>query len=302
MAYNTFEVSDFSGNLIEHFRFLVAATEYLYTSAPTTQTITTGTADQNATYTATPIRLGELEHVADHGDFTISIVVPRDNPIADLFKQYVPDQGVQVWVYRKHSSDTEVTTWFAGEVIECSWSESEATLTCQPNIGKVRRLGLWQRWQPTCNLQVYSTRCGVNPADFVDSVTVSAISGLTITVTGMAVVADGYYNGGYLTDASGTKRHIETHVGNDLTLLMDLDGLGVSDVVDITAGCDGQHTTCRTKFFPSGGSLVAGTGNIRNFMGFFTTPDRNIFTQGLGAGTPASTSSGGSGGFFGGGS
>jgi uncharacterized phage protein (TIGR02218 family) len=302
LAYNTVEISEFSGQLAEHFRFLVGATEYLYTSAPTTQTLTTGTADQNGTYTPTPIRLGELEHVSDHGDFTIPIIVPRDNPIADLFKSYVPDEGVQVWVYRKHVSDTEITTWFAGEVLDCTWKESEATLTCQPNIGKMKRLGLWMRWQPPCNLQVYSTRCGVDPADFTDTVTVSAVIGLTITVTGMPVVADGYYNGGYITDAAGVKRHIELHVGADLTLLLDLDGLAVSDTIDITAGCDGQHTTCRSKFFPSGGSFVSGTGNILNFLGFFTTPDRNIFTQGLGAGQPGEVSGGSGGGFFGGGS
>lgn len=282
MSYSSVEISEYSGNLIEHFRFLVDATEYLYTSAPVDQTLTTGTADQNGTYTATPISLSGLEHVSDHGDFTLQITVPRDNPVADLFKAYVPDAGVQVWVYRKHTSDTEITTWLAGEVLDCQWRESEAVLTVQPNIGKMKRLGLSKRWQPQCNLQVYSTRCGVDPADFTDTVTVSAISGLDVTVTGMPVVADGYYNGGYVTDASGTKRHIELHVGSVLTLLLDLDGLAVSDSLDITAGCDGQHTTCRSTFFPSGGSLVVGTGNILNFLGFFTTPDRNIFKDGLG--------------------
>ena len=303
MSFSAVEISEYSGNPIEYYRFLVGATEYLYTSAPVAQTLTTGTAEQNGTYTPTPISLGGLEHVSDHGDFTIPINVPRDNPVADLFRGYVPDEGVQVWVYRKHTSDDEVTTWFAGEVLDCQWKESQAVLKCQPNIGKMKQLGLWMRWQPTCNLQVYSTRCGVNPADFTDSVTISAVNGLTITVTGMPAVADGYYNGGYITDANGTKRHIELHVGNDLTLLLALTGLAVSDVIDITAGCDGQHTTCRERFFPSGGSFVAGVGNIRNFLGFFTSPDRNPFTQGFGTGTPGTSGeSSGGGGFFGGGS
>lgn len=304
MAYNTVEISEYLGRLTEYFRFLVGTTEYLYTGAGEALTLSTGTAEQNGSYTATPISLTNLEHTRSHGDFTVSISVPRDNPIAQLFKAYVPDSGVQVWVYRKHESDNEITTWFAGEVLSCEWKESEAVLVCQPNVGKLSRLGLWQRWQPTCNLQVYSTRCGVAPADFTDSVTVTAINGLTITVSGMPSVADGYYNGGYITDASGTKRHIELHAGNDLTLLLDLDGLAVSDTIDLTAGCDGQHTTCRTKFFPSGGSLVSGVGNIRNFLGFFTSPDRNIFKDGLGTGASAGSSSSGSGlgGIFGGGS
>lgn len=300
MPYDAVEISQYTANLVEHFRFL-AGTEYLWTSAPTDQTLTTGTADQNGVYIATPIALSNLEHVRDLGDFTLQITVPRDNTVANLFRAYVPDDGVQVWVYRKHQSDNEITTWFAGDVLSCEWKESQAVLTCQPNIGKMKRLGLWMRWQPTCNLQVYSTRCGVDPDDFTDSVTITAIDGLTITVSGMPAVADGYYNGGYVTDASGTKRHIEMHVGDDLTLMLDLAGLAVTDTVSLTAGCDGQQTTCRSKFFPAGGSLVAGIGNIRNFLGFFTSPDRNIFKDGLGASASSGTITG-SGGFSAGGS
>lgn len=292
MAFNTVEISEFTGNLVEHFRFLAGSTEYLWTSAPADQTLSTGTADQNGTYAATPIALSNLEHVRDLGDFTLQITVPRDNAVASLFRAYVPDNGVQVWVYRKHQSDNEITTWFAGDVISCEWKESIAVLNCQPNIGKMKRLGLWMRWQPTCNLQVYSTRCGVDPDDFTEDVTITAIDGLTITVSGMPTVDDGYYNGGYVY-FDGMKRHIEWHEGDELTLLLDLDDLAVSDTVAITAGCDGQHTTCREKFFPAGGSLVEGIGNIRNHLGFFTSPDRNIFKDGLGTGGAGTTDGGG---------
>lgn len=301
MAFTDVEVSTYLSDLVEYFRMLAGGTEYLFTSGNQALTLTTGTADQNGTYTATPISLTNLEHTRSHGDFTVSISVPRDNTIAQLFRAYIPDDGVQVWVYRKHESDNEVTTWFAGEVLSCEWKESEAILVCQPNVGKMGRLGLWMRWQPTCNLQVYSTRCGVDPADFTDSVTITVINGLTITVSGMPAVADGWYNGGYVTDSNGTKRHIEMHVGNDLTLLLDLNGLAVSDTISITKGCDGQHTTCRNEFFPAGGSLVPGVGNIRNALAFFTSPDRNIFKDGLGTGASAGAADGGiSGGAFGG--
>lgn len=292
MSFNAVEQSSHLANLVEHFRFLVGVDEYLYTSAPTDQVLSTGTADQNGTYEAVPIALSNLEHVRDLGDFTVQITVPRDNEIAQLFRAYVPDAGVQVWVYRKHRSDDEVTTWFAGEVLSCDWKESVGILNCQPNIGKIKRLGLWARWQPTCNLQVYSTRCGVDPADFTDEVEVTAIDGLTITVSGMPDVADGWYNGGYVY-FDGMRRHIEWHEGDELTLLLDLNALAVSDTVSITAGCDGDHTTCREKFFPAGEEFEEGIGNIRNFLGFFSTPDRNIFKDGLGTGGASASSDSG---------
>ena len=281
MSFNAVEITAHSGIPAEYYRIELAdGTIYRYTGRPVNTTLSTGDADIDGTYTATPISLSEVEHTRDVTSLRVGVTVPRDNAVAALFQSYIPDGSVTITIYREHDSDPEVIAWMTGTIRSCDWQESTAKLIVEPTLTKVRRLGLRQRFQPICNLELYGTRCGVSRTDFDSSVTVSAVSGVNVTVTGMPVVSDGYYNGGYMQKADGSKRFITVHAGAVLTLMLPFDGLAVSDAVTIFAGCDRTQTTCRTKFFPSGGSLVAGTGNIRNFFGFFTLPGRNPFTQG----------------------
>jgi len=297
VSFNSVEISEHGGRPSEYFRIELDGTVYRYTNRPLTTTLSTGDAEIDGTYTATSISLSEIEHARDLSSLRVGVTVPRDNAVAALFQSYLPDAAALIAIYRKHESDSEVIAWMTGTIRSCDWQESTAKLVVEPTLSKVRRLGLRQRFQPVCNLELYGTRCGVNRNDFKTAVTVSAIDGATITVTGMPSVAAGYYNGGYVQTADGSRRFIMEHDGADLTLLLSLEDLAVSDTLDIYAGCDRTQTTCRTKFYPSGGSLVAGVGNIRNYFGFFTLPGRNPFTQGgLTAGGPtgfASIDSGG---------
>lgn len=280
MSFNSVEISAFTGALSEYYRIELDGTVYRYTNRPVNTTLSTGDADIDGTYTATPISLSEVEHSRDLSSLRVAVTVPRDNTVAAFFRSYIPDGQVTITIYRKHESDSEVIAWMIGTIRSCDWQESTAKLIVEPTLAKVRRLGLYQRFQPVCNLELYGTRCGVNRNDFKTTVTVTDIDGDVITVSGMPVVADDYYNGGYVQDADGSRRFITDHAGSDLTLLLTFEDLAVSDTVDIYPGCDRTQTTCRTKFYPSGGSLVAGIGNIRNYFGFFTLPGRNPFTQG----------------------
>lgn len=271
MSFEAVEISESAGELVQYFKFTVGATVYRWNSSARTLTIPDGS------YTAHPIALSEPEHGRDSSSMRVRISVPRDNAVALLFRSAIPDTQIPVTVSMKHTSDAEVVGAWSGTVLSCEWRESEASLLCELNLAKMKRLGLRQRFQPTCNLETYSTRCGLNRNDYKSSVTVSAVSGLTVTVSGMPAVADGYYNGGYAQAADGTRRFIAEHVGSVLTLLLPFETLAVSAALDIFAGDDHTHETCRTKFTVG---KPAGRGNIDNFFGFFTTPGRNPFTQG----------------------
>lgn len=270
MSYSSVEVSEFSGNLIEYFKVgPISGSTYRYNTSARNITLSTGDASIDGTYTATPISLSEPEIARDSRSLRVNLVVPRNNSVAQLFRSAPPDLTIPVVVYRKHQSDSEVIAWWQGRIISCEFRESEALMLCEPTLGAMARKGITYRFQPPCNLQVYSTRCGVNKNSFKSTVTVSAVSALVVTVTGMPAVADGYYNGGYMETSDGTKRFIISHTGANLTLMLAYDSLPISSSVSIYAGDDHSHTTCRTKF-----------NNIGNHFGFFTTPGRNIFTQG----------------------
>ena len=275
MSFSGIETSPHSGELVQYFRFEVGTDVYLWNSSARTLTLS---GDE---YAPAAIALAEPEHGRDSSSMRCRISVPRDNPVALLFRQAIPDTQIPVTVTMKHTGDAEVVGAWSGTIVSCEWRESEASMVCEINLAKIRRLGLRQRFQTTCNLQLYSERCGVNRDDFKSSVTVAAVSGLNIQVTGMPSVPDGYYNGGYAQDADGTRRFIANQVGNTLTMLLPFESLAVSDALDIYAGDDHTHETCREKF-----------DNIANFFGFFTLPGRNPWTQGGLTGTGLTTSGG----------
>lgn len=264
MSFHQIETSPHSGELVQYFKFTVGASLYRWNSSARTLTLS---GDGN--YAPYPIALSEPEHGRDTSSMRCRISVPRDNPVALLFRQAIPDTQIPVTVTMKHTGDAEAVGAWSGTVLSCEWRESEASLLCELNLAKMKRLGLRQRFQVVCNLETYSARCGVDRNDFKSSVTVAAVSGLEIQVSGMPTVADGYYNGGYAQDADGTRRFVAEHVGDTLTMLLPFESLSVGDSIDIYAGDDHTHETCRAKF-----------DNIGNFFGFFTLPGRNPFTQG----------------------
>lgn len=278
MSYTAQEQSAYLGNLVEHYRFVIGATVYRYTSAPVAQTLTTGNAEQNGTYVPEAISTSEPEHSRESKSTRLQITLPRANAIAQKFRFYPPETRVRVQVFRKHVADTEIITWWRGTVREADFKGGEARLDCTPTLGQMDGLGLWAKWGVQCNLQPYSARCGVNIADFTQSLTVTAINGATITVSAHGQ-ADGWFRAGKVIRADGARRHIREQVGNVLTLILDFEELTVGETVSVVAGDDLLHETCRTKFFADGDSGNP-DGNIANFLGVFTTPTHNPFTQG----------------------
>lgn len=278
MSYDSVEISAYGGKPTEFFKFTIGASTYRYCGGTRTTTLSTGDPAIDGTYTAHPISLGELEHTRDAKSLEVGITVPRDNPVAAEFIGTLPDGKVLFDVFRKHDSDAQVISWCGGTVLSCDFRESIATMTCRPVMANIAKMGLSWRYQTQCNLQTYSARCGVDVADFTEPVTVTVVDDLLITVSGIPAtdsngftISDGYYNGGYIQTSDGTKRFITLHEGNDLSLLIPFrsTSIAVTDTVDLIAGDDHIHTTCRLKFL-----------NIGNFMGFFSSPTRNPFTQG----------------------
>lgn len=279
MSFNSVEISEYAGQLTEYFRIEVGATVYRYVGGTRSETLATGNPTIDGTYVPLyPISIGELQHTRDAKSLEVGITVPRDTPVAAQFITTLPDQKFPITVYRKHQSDPEVISWFSGTILSCEFQESTATLTCRPVLGGISKEGLPWRYQVQCNLQFGSARCGIDVADYTSSVTVTSLAALSVTVSGIPAtdingtsITTGYYNGGYIQTTDGSRRFITDHTGNVMSLLTPFrtGSIAVTNTVSIVAGDDHTHTTCRTKFL-----------NIANFLGFFTIPVRNIFTQG----------------------
>ena len=141
-----------------------------------------------------------------------------------------------------------------------------------------------RHYQATCSADLGDARCGVALASaaYSASATVAAADGLTLTGTGLAGYADGWFSGGEIVFTSGanagSRAEVKQHrlVGATASLLL-WSGLASppqsGDAFTVRAGCDKAFATCKTKF-----------NNQLNFRGFPHIPGPDaIFTYAVGA-------------------
>ena len=141
-----------------------------------------------------------------------------------------------------------------------------------------------RRYQAACSADLGDARCGValaSPA-FTGGATVAAADGLTLTSTGLAAYADGWFTGGEIAFTSGAnagaRAEVKLHrlAGGtaSLSLWPGLAGpLQGGDAFTVSAGCDKAFATCKAKF-----------QNQLNFRGFPHIPGPDaIFTYAVNA-------------------
>jgi uncharacterized phage protein (TIGR02218 family) len=183
----------------------------------------------------------------------------------------------------------------AVEIYRVDWTDpANRVLVRRGSIGEVRRTGstfaaevrglahyLQQTkgrvFQFSCDAELGDRRCGIDlaSAPFRAEGAVSTSLGdrmfATSTLTGFA---DGWFTRGLLTFLTGdnagraveVKRHRQN--GSDATLeLWQPPGAAITDgdTFAVTAGCDKQHATCRSKF-----------ANVANYRGFPHMPGNDF--------------------------
>ena len=128
-----------------------------------------------------------------------------------------------------------------------------------------------------CDADVGDGRCGVDLdlSAFKGSGTVAAlISQRSFTVSGLGSLANDWFTRGLLTWTSGANSgrsmEVKLHTLHDGVVTIELwqrmaKDVAVGDAFGITAGCDKQFATCRTKF-----------NNVPNFRGFPHIPGNDF--------------------------
>jgi uncharacterized phage protein (TIGR02218 family) len=114
-----------------------------------------------------------------------------------------------------------------------------------------------------CDATVGDARCGVNinAATFKATAIVTSRNAAQVTVSGLSDFDDDWFSEGRVSGA-GIARRVRRHRKRDGSVTLDLfealpDNWLVGTSLDVTAGCDRQFTTCRSKF-----------SNAVNFRGF----------------------------------
>jgi len=265
MAYSTYEKSGFAGKPVELYTFVRGIHSYYFTSG-----------DAEITYlgntylpSTTPIRRQAIE-VEQSKSSSIDLAVPLDNPVAQLFRIFVPANTMWLTIHRFHRQELAPITFWQGRVIGVAWQNQEATLRCEPLESAMKRQILRRAYGINCQHMLYDHRCTVLAAAYRDVGTVASLSGNAIQASVFASKPDGWWTAGFVRVQNEDYRMVVGHTGDTVSVLLPFEHLGPGDDFETFAGCDRALTTCRTKF-----------SNAINFGGTPWIPLDNPFVIGL---------------------
>lgn len=268
-TFDTLESSVQDSRPLEVFEVTIGSQTFRWTSAEDDQVVSANT------YSAIPIRRTNISVDPSNRRDTLTLTVPGDNAFAVQYLNQAPTQRAFVKVTRLQRDESPTFTTklaiYRGFVQTVRFPNDGVTaeIVCQTfeavgqqQTPKFMFLGM-------CNNILGDGNCGVDLSLFNVTGTATAVSGNTVTVTGLNAKPDGYFDGGYATPvANSDPRLILKHVGNVLTLLLPFatDVTGTS--VQAFAGCNHVLSgDCETKF-----------DNGLRFGGFAFSPKLNPFS------------------------
>ena len=264
MAFATKEASRFDGEPVTLFNFIyegdagdapASLTTFSYTDAE--QAITS----DGITYDPVPISRGKIGASGSLDKSALSIRLPRDIPLADLFIVYPPAQVVQLIIRQGHLSDDtpgppQFLVIWSGRVLSVGREDDECVITAEPISSSMRRSGLRRSYSIGCPHALYlghpdSGGCQALEAAATETGTVDVIVGTTITLAAgwEGARAPQKFVEGMVkwTDSVGgiQARKILRVTGNDLLLSGFLRDLVVTDTVSVILGCNHLEDDCQ---------------------------------------------------------
>ena len=187
MSFDEIESSRSRGIPDMLFKFVLGNSVYAYTDAETPIVF------EAQEYTPTAIDYDAVSSSGSLDKTAMSIRMPHDLDVAELFRVFPPSDVVGVTIFQGHS-DSEFLAVYGGRVLSGSYEDSLATLRCEPVSTSMRRPGLRMRYQYGCPHALYGPACGLNREDFSFTHTVVEVANGRITL------ADGWEGSRELRD------------------------------------------------------------------------------------------------------
>lgn len=272
MTFLSQETSQEAGRPVELYTFELALQTYRLTSAE--DDVVVG----GETYQASTISRGRVRQAREPGGALLEIEMPADHPLPSRYVTSAPSERASVLIERYHRGDGELSTVFEGVVKSVAFGKDgrSAKLAVDPAIAATSRQIPRFTFGKMCQNVLgdgfgagATGLCQVNLDDpaFRHDATVSASSGLTITVPGAAAFGDGWFDGGTIRTSSGTDaRLVLSQVGDVITIHVAFPFPVVGQLVQLRAGCRRDPQTCSAKF-----------GRIADFQGWPWVPRHNPF-------------------------
>jgi len=248
---------------------------WYYTSGDVSVTYpATGASAQE--YTPALMKRTRTQFMTDLKISKMTINVERLNPaFVTYLTQPMPEMiWVEVSKLFRDQSPLEKRVMFIGQVAQTGYDGQNGALECHGFEKFLKMKVPTMRYQPSCNLKLYSDQCGVALTTY--GATVSGLdsisaNGLELTDTAFGLQANDYFKLGYVKWGD-FKRTIVGHTGDTITIQFYIPGLTAGQDIYVAPGCDKSMATCTNKYNNLGNT------NLNRFFGFRYLPYDNPAT------------------------
>lgn len=269
MAFETFEESRYAGEPITLFKFVGSVSEldsnvkevFAFTDAEEP------VVKDGQTYTPWPIEHEAIKASGNAERSTLKVTLALGSDLDDFFISYPPSAKIVLTIHQGHVGEAEYKLLWTGIAESPAYGTNEISITCRSTRASMGRAGLHRNYQRSCNLPLYSTRCGASKAAATVTMLASGVAGQVVTLGGTLANHEKYLGGmiQWRRGAGFTEyRTITAATATTVTLRGLLRELGVGTSVDLVLGCGHGRDDCQTVH-----------NNILNFGGQAWIPLEN---------------------------
>jgi uncharacterized phage protein (TIGR02218 family) len=265
MSFDSLERSNHDSIEVQFYQFTRGARNWYYCNADQDVVM------NGVQWSANPSSHDDINLSGESIVDTVSLTVPNTFEPAQQFRGQSPADAVYLRIFACHAvslypmlvMDSDFAVRWIGTVSDVQQKGADRlTIVGSTLTSAFDREGVRLTWNRNCSYAVYDPdTCRVNKAAFATNVTISALTGNSITSADIASKPDGWFDQGFIeiTVADGVTQRIaiELQVGNTFTLLGTTENLLIGEQIVAYPGCAQTADMCVNKF-----------NNILNFSGY----------------------------------
>jgi uncharacterized phage protein (TIGR02218 family) len=265
MSFDSIERSNYGSVEVQFYRFTRGDREWYYCNA-----------DQDVLmngieWSANPASHDDINLSGEALVDTVSLTVPNTFEPAQQFRGQAPADAVYMRIYSCHAvslyptlvMDSDFAVRWIGTVSDVQQKDADRlTMVGSTLTSAFDREGIRLTWNRNCSYAVYDTdTCRVNKALFAVPVTITSLTGDSINGAAIGSKPDGWFDSGFIeipiTGVVTQRIGIESHLGQQITLLGTTETLLVGQQITIYPGCAQTTDACVNKF-----------NNLPNYSGY----------------------------------
>lgn len=272
MSFDNMERRARSGGPVTVFRFRTGPETY-FLLADSAHDITVG----SETFKAAAISSDDIENSVILDTTSISIKLPRSEPIVAVFGNFPPSYIItcEAFIVHPEDADLEMRRVFYGRVTGCSVEGMEATLVCDPPDSNMNQIGLRRTYGYRCPHVLYGNFCRAAkvPVDVTVSFLTQVPNAFVLTPASAlgGSPVEHFLAGTVEWGLPGGGRELRSIIGIEavsdelrVTITGPVASAPPGTVVSLFKGCEHNEASCTTRF-----------DNILNYGGQPWIPQKN---------------------------